>query len=217
MPSVLIVGANRGIGLGLAQAYHAAGFRVHATARQPAKARALRAIGDDLHLYELEVRDQRHGDALARALEGHALDVLIHNAGVYGERETPEEVMAINAEAPIHLAEQLLPALERGEGRKLVLMTSQLGARRGRSDSLGVYGDSKAALNDTFRERASAWRARGIHAIVMHPGWVRTDMGGKNATLSVEESVEGILKVVEELGPANHGRFLTWEGNEHPW
>lgn len=211
------MGANRGIGLGLARAYHTAGYRVHATAREPKKADALQKLGNDLTIHELDVRDRDRHEALARAFDGQALDILIHNAGVYGEKESRDDVMAINAEAPIRLAEGLLPALERGRQRKLVLMTSQLGARRGSRKSLGVYGDSKAALNDAFRERVPAWAKRGIHGIVMHPGWVRTDMGGKNATLSVEESVRGIVKVIDDLGPESHGRFLTWEGRDHPW
>jgi NAD(P)-dependent dehydrogenase (short-subunit alcohol dehydrogenase family) len=96
-------------------------------------------------------------------------------------------------------------------------MTSQLGARYGRKRSLGLYGDSKAALNDAFRTLAPGWSQQGVMAIVMHPGWVRTDMGGASAPLSVTESVAGIRQVVAQLAPAAHGRFWTWNGREHPW
>ena len=101
--------------------------------------------------------------------------------------------------------------------RKIVLMTSQLGARHGSNRSLGAYGDSKAALNDHFRQLAPAWGAEGLVTIVMHPGWVRTDMGGRGATLSVEESVTGMRQVIAGLTTAEHGRFWTWNGREHPW
>lgn len=100
---------------------------------------------------------------------------------------------------------------------RVVLMTSQMGARRGTEGSLGDYGDSKAALNDEFRLRADGWKLAGITGIVMHPGWVRTDMGGSGATISVEQSVTGIRRVVAGLSSSDHGRFYTWEGREHPW
>ena len=125
--------------------------------------------------------------------------------------------MAINAEAPIRVTEALLDAVRRGRGKKIVLMTSQLGARYGSSRSLGAYGESKAALNDRFRELAPAWGAEGLVGIVMHPGWVRTDMGGRGASLSVEESVTGMRQVIAGLTAAEHGRFWTWDGREHPW
>jgi NAD(P)-dependent dehydrogenase (short-subunit alcohol dehydrogenase family) len=96
-------------------------------------------------------------------------------------------------------------------------VSSQLGARRGNRGSLGDYGDSKAALNDELRLRAPGWAEQGLIAIVLHPGWVRTDMGGRAATLSVEESVTGIRNLVEGLTDAHHGRFWTWDGREHPW
>jgi NAD(P)-dependent dehydrogenase (short-subunit alcohol dehydrogenase family) len=100
---------------------------------------------------------------------------------------------------------------------KVVLMTSAMGSRRGRTGSLGDYGDSKAALNDEFRLRAPAWGVAGVVAVVMHPGWVRTDMGGSGATLSVEDSVAGIRRVISGLSTGDHGRFYNWDGTEQPW
>ena len=95
-------------------------------------------------------------------------------------------------------------------------MSSQMGARRGRSGSLGGYGDSKAALNDGLRARTATWAEHGITAIVMHPGWVRTDMA-PGGTISVSDSVAGITRVIETLTPDDHGKFFTWEGREHDW
>jgi NAD(P)-dependent dehydrogenase (short-subunit alcohol dehydrogenase family) len=129
----------------------------------------------------------------------------------------PQEVRRINTEAPIRVAQALLPAVTRSSEKKLVLLTSQLGARRGRTGSLGLYGDSKAALNAAFRAQAPAWGRGGLIALVMHPGWVRTEMGGVGAPVAVEESVRGMRQVIARITPADHDRFWTWEGREHPW
>jgi NAD(P)-dependent dehydrogenase (short-subunit alcohol dehydrogenase family) len=167
--------------------------------------------------HELEARHADHIAALAQAVASEGIDVLIHNAGVSDRKLSPQEVMRINAEAPIAVTQALLPAVQRGAEKKIVLMTSQLGARYGHSRRLGTYGESKAALNDAFRELAPTWGQAGLIAIVMHPGWVRTDMGGAAASLSVQESASGIRRVIDELTPAHHGRFWTWNGREHAW
>ena len=213
----MIVGASRGIGLELVRQYLAEGCRVHATTRKPGKPGALGKLGDELVLHELEVRDAEQIAALRDAVSGEGIDVLIHNAGVYGKGMSHEEVTSINADAPIRVTEALLDAVLRGREKKIVLMTSQLGARRGGRGDLGAYGESKASLNDQFRELAPAWGRNGISAIVVHPGWVRTDMGGQGASLSPQESASGIREVVAQLKPEDHGRFLTWDGREHPW
>jgi NAD(P)-dependent dehydrogenase (short-subunit alcohol dehydrogenase family) len=115
------------------------------------------------------------------------------------------------------LAQAMLAAVTRSREKKIVLLTSQLGARRGSTGSLGLYGDSKSVLNDAFRAHAPTWGRAGLLAIVMHPGWVRTDMGGAGAPLAVQESVHGMRQVVARVTSAEHGRFWTWEGREHPW
>ena len=217
MPSVMIIGASRGIGLELARQYTVAGWRVHATTRTPSRPGALGDLSGDLMLHELDVRCADHIAAVADALASEALDVLIHNAGVSGRSESRKEVMRINADAPIRVTQALLHAVKRGTEKKIVLITSQLGARRGGTHRLGVYGDSKAALNDAFREVAPVWGCEGLIAIVLHPGWVRTDMGGTWAPLSVEDSVSGMRQLISRLTPAEHGRFWTWDGREHSW
>ena len=217
MPTAAIIGASRGIGLGLAMQYAADGWRVYATSRTPERPGALGEIRGDVHIHELEVTDRAQQRALGGALAGEAIDVLIHNAGVYGTGMSAATVNRINAEAPIEVAEALIGSVLRSEQKKIALISSQVGARRGSRRSLGKYGDSKAALNDRFRAIERDWRAAGCLAVVIHPGWVRTDMGGSGASLSVEESARGIRRMMAELDESHHGRFWTWDGREHPW
>jgi NAD(P)-dependent dehydrogenase (short-subunit alcohol dehydrogenase family) len=217
MPTVMIIGASRGIGLELARQYADDGWRVHATTRTPAQPGPLGTLAGDVVLHTLDVCHAAQVATLAAAVAQEGIDVLIHNAGVSGWGMPRAEVMAINADAPIRVAQALLPAVTRSTEKKIVLMTSQLGARHGQRRSLGLYGDSKAALNDAFRELAPAWGRQGVVAIVMHPGWVRTDMGGASASLSAAESVTGMRQVIARLTVAAHGRFWTWNGREHPW
>ncbi len=214
--TVLVVGASRGIGLELSAQYLAAGWSVRATTRTPQRPGALGQIGLGLVIHGLDVRSGADLTGLRTALDGVALDVLIHNAGVY-HGVSAREMHEVNAVAPIRVADALIDRVAASGRGRIVLMTSQMGARRGASGSLGAYGDSKAALNDAFRRRASDWGRRGVVAIVMHPGWVRTDMGGASAPLGVAESVAGIRAVVDGLSADHHGRFWTWDGREHPW
>jgi NAD(P)-dependent dehydrogenase (short-subunit alcohol dehydrogenase family) len=210
MASVLIIGASRGIGLGLVDIHLEEGWVVHTTTRDGSGHRA------DPHLvtHPFDVRDVGQLDAVVEAID-RPLDRIVHNAGII--RGSRAEIMEVNAEAPIRTVGALLEAGRLRPGGQVAIMTSQMGARRGRSGSLGDYGDSKAALNDEFRSRAAEWAELGAVAVVIHPGWVRTDMGGSGAPLSVGQSVAGMMQVMRSLGPADHGRFLTWDGRDHPW
>jgi NAD(P)-dependent dehydrogenase (short-subunit alcohol dehydrogenase family) len=213
--TVLIVGASRGIGLELARQYAAAGSVVHATTRTPDAPGALGGIEGTVHLHRLDVRDAEHVAALRARLEGVALDVLIHNAGVYSGSQA--ELTEVNTEAPLRLGDSFEGNVAAAEGA-LALMSSGMGARRGRRTSaLGSYARSKAELNDGLRLRAARWADMGITAIVINPGWVRTDMGGSGAPLDVVTSVTGIRRLIDGLTPDMGGRFWSWDGTEHPW
>jgi len=213
---ILVVGASRGIGAELARQHLADGHPVHATVRDVTAPGELAGINGPLTLHQLDVRDQHQTRLLAASLVDADLAVVIHNAGIY-RGVTREELMEVNAAAPIRTVAALVEHGAVRRGGVVAIMTSQLGARRDRQGSLGDYGDSKAALNDEFRMRAPEWGEDGIIAVVVHPGWVRTDMGGPTATLGVAESAAGIRRLIDGLTPAAHGRFWTWDGREHPW
>jgi len=216
MPSVLIIGASRGIGLGFVRDYAADGWEVHTTTRDIGDPGDLTDISGNVSLYQLEVRNKDQIAALAGAFEGRGIDLLIHNAGVL-RGVSRDEMMAINADAPFDVVSALLPAVERGDGKKIAILTSQMGARNGGRTPSADYGASKCALNDRFRETEPEWRAMGITAVVFHPGWVATDMGGRGAPVSVDESVSGMRRTIAGLSPSDSGKFLTWKGTEHPW
>lgn len=210
MPSVLIVGASRGIGLGLVDVHLESGWEVHATTRDGSAPRRDPAV----HPHLLDVRVERHLDELLVQMSD-PVDRIIHNAGILRAPRT--DLMEVNAEAPIRIVETLLLGGRLRRNGEVAIMTSQMGARRGRSGSLGDYGDSKAVLNDEFRKRSANWRELGAIAVVIHPGWVQTDMGGDGAAITVRESVEGIKETLDDLAESDHGKFLTWDGRVHPW
>jgi NAD(P)-dependent dehydrogenase (short-subunit alcohol dehydrogenase family) len=214
--SVLVVGASRGIGAELVRQYLADGFRVHATVRDIAAPGELAGLDGQLVLHTLDVRDPDQTGLVAAELAGSALGIVIHNAGI-GRPFPREQIMEVNAVAPIRMIESLLGAGAVADGGVIAIITSQMGSRRGRTGSLGDYGDSKARLNDEFRRRAPHWRRQGVLGVVVHPGWVRTDMGGPGASLGVEESVTGVRRLIAGLTEEQHGRFWNWDGFERPW
>ena len=210
MAAVAVIGASRGIGLGLVQAYVEAGHEVHATVRDPNAVSADIRVASNVNLHVLDVRDAQQLEALIGALP--TLDILIHNAGISANGVDAQTLHAVNVDAPIRVVTALLPKLS-ADGR-IALMSSRMGSRGHSGGKLTPYGESKAALNDSFRAHVGAWP--GI-AVVMHPGWVRTDMGGNSAPLSVVQSVAGIRGVIDGLTNAQHGHFLNYDGAELPW
>lgn len=218
MPSVMIIGASRGLGLGIVQAYAAAdGWQVHATTRTLESPGELGGVEGDVTLYQLDVIDAGQIHALAVALEGRAIDLLIHNAGVYGDDMSRDLVLTTNAEAPFKVINALMPAVDRGQQKMIVILSSHTGSRNGGPTPSGVYGASKAALNDRYREVEPEWRERGIVSVAFHPGWVRTDMGGASAPVTVADSVRGMRQMIRTLGRDDSGKFLDWQGKEIPW
>jgi NAD(P)-dependent dehydrogenase (short-subunit alcohol dehydrogenase family) len=225
MPTVLVTGAGRGLGLEFAKQYAADDWRVIATVRDVKKAKDLEALGAKVEIHRLDVTDYKAVAALGRELARDKIDVAIANAGVSLARNmTPGDIDAnawidtlkVNTFAPLALAGAVLKPVERSEGKKLIAITSRLGSI-GANDAGGQYAyrSSKAALNAAWR--SLAMDHRGAIAVVLHPGWVRTDMGGPGAPVSPKESIAGMRRVIAKLTPADSGRFFNYDGTEIPW
>jgi NAD(P)-dependent dehydrogenase (short-subunit alcohol dehydrogenase family) len=239
MPTVLITGASRGLGLELARQYVEAGWRVIACARSPAKAADLgaRAAASNgrMTVHPLDVTDHGQIEALARELDGLPIDVLVNSAGVMGRESFADKGMSIqrfgqtdyddwmhtlrvNAFGPMKLAEAFVENVAASEQKKLVTLTSMVGSMgQNTFGGLYAYRSSKAAANCIMKSMAIDLQRRGIIALPMHPGWVRTEIGGPRGELDVATSAAGMRKVIEGLTPAQAGRFLQWDGRELPW
>lgn len=226
MPTVLVTGANRGVGLEFAKSYAADGWRVHACARNIEKARELRALDGDVVVHKLDVTDGLKVASLARELAGEAIDLLINNAGVRGSRagfgETDyddwAQVLQVNTMAPLRMVERFVDLIERSERRLVVNIASIMGSI-GRTSSGGdyIYRSSKSALNMVTRVLANDLAARGITVISFHPGWVRTDMGGPGASISPAESVAGMRRKIDAASAADSGSFFNYDGTPIEW
>jgi NAD(P)-dependent dehydrogenase (short-subunit alcohol dehydrogenase family) len=230
---VLLTGANRGIGLEFARQLLAAGDRVVATCRHPGKATALNTLAGEhpgrLHVLPLDVADARSRAELVRELplvigdDGH-IDLLVNNAGVLhsGERfgslsaDALEDAFRVNALGPYLLTQALAPLF--ADGARVANLSSQLGSI-GNCSRFGTpsYNISKAAQNMATRLLAHALADRGIIVLALHPGWVRTDMGGPDANVEPAEAVSGLLRVVDGAETASSGGFFDWQGERHPW
>ncbi len=227
MPTVLITGANRGLGLEFARQYATDGWTVYATARKPEEAAELAACGPDLSIHALDLKDSGSIRRLAADLAGKPLDLVIANAGVIGSREMLatevdealfHETFQVNTIAPLELAGALLPNLRLGQLKKLVCISSRLGSI-GYNATGGQYPyrASKAALNMIWKCLAVDYAKEGIIAAAISPGWVRTDMGGDGAPLDPETSVTNMRRVIDRLTPAENGKFFEHMGDELPW
>ena len=226
MPTVMITGANRGVGFELARRYAADGWRVLATCRDPAKADGLEGLAGDVHVHRLDVTDNARADALAKELEGEAIDVLINNAGISDMRKEREngvdyerwaDTLRINTMAPHKISDAFAGHVARSETKVIVAISSRMGSIELNPGGDYAYRSSKAALNLVMKGLAGDLRGRGITVAVLHPGWVRTDMGGEGADIEVGESAAGLHAVIAGLGAADSGRFFNYDGTEIPW
>ncbi len=225
----LIVGANRGIGLGVTKEFLARGWDVVATARQPDKATALHAL-DSSHpgrvsIQPLDTSDTNALDGFAATLGGKMLDAVLINAGVSGPDHRSASVatmaetgalMFTNAIAPVRLARLLADHVRPGSG-VVAFTSSVMGSVAVNPGGHELYRASKAALNSLARGLWGELNARKLTLISLHPGWVRTDMGGPSAAVSVEDSATGMVAVIEKANGAHQHRFLDYTGAELPW
>lgn len=225
--TALITGASRGLGLEFARQYAADGWRVIATCRQPKAAKALAALKGDVRVRVLDVTDPVQVRSLARALKSEAIDLLVNNAGIFGPRREVfgrvdtnawNEVFRVNVMGPMMVSEAFADHVARSERKTIVALTSMMGSvAQNESGGAYIYRSSKAALNMVMKGLSLTLKPRKISVVMMHPGWVRTDMGGASAHLGVEESVTALRRVIAGLKPADSGRFFNYDGNEIPW
>lgn len=227
METVLITGASRGIGLELTRQFLALGYDVISTYRgQPSTQLKSLLVNSSLTLHELEVTDETSIANLASKLSNVQLDILINNAGVIGSEEQSIETInsdewlntfAVNSISPLMVSRALLELLETSANPRIVTISSQMGALNRESYGMYAYRSSKAAVNKVMQVLALELKPKGIVVCPIHPGWVKTDMGGKDADITVEESASGIVKLARNLTLEQSGKFLTWQGVEHVW
>jgi NAD(P)-dependent dehydrogenase (short-subunit alcohol dehydrogenase family) len=239
MPTILITGASRGLGLEAVRQYAAALWRVIACARKPDAAAELNEIasgsGGRVTVHPLDVAEHGQIEALADRLNGLPIDVLLNSAGVMGRESFADKGMTIqrfgqtdyddwmdtlrvNLFGPMKMAEAFADNVAASEQKKIVTLTSIVGSvGQNTFGGLYAYRSSKAAANCIMKTMALDLGRRGIIALPMHPGWVRTDIGGPRGDLDAATSVAGLRNVIAGLTPANAGHFLQWDGRELPW
>jgi NAD(P)-dependent dehydrogenase (short-subunit alcohol dehydrogenase family) len=236
MPTILITGANRGLGLEFVRQYAAEGWEVHACCRKPEGADALRALGETgarLRLHALDVADFPRIDTLAHELKGTALDVLLNNAGAFGPRlragddrgqffeamdyEAWAQVLRVNTLAPLKMAEAFVEHVAASAQRKIITLTSSMGSIAETSGGFYAYRSSKAAVNMVMASLARDLAGRGIKVAALCPGWVRTDMGGPAAPVMKEDSVRGLRRLIAGLTAARSGTFTHYDGTAVAW
>jgi len=222
MPTILITGANRGLGLEFVRQYAQRGWRVLATVRDPLKGRPASEAGAEV--YVCDFADPRQIVRLGEALGRVEIDVALANAGIYGDRQEfgsvdPDlflEAVRVNALAPLKLAEVVVPRLV---GRKVFAAISSKMGSIADNTSGGSYGyrASKAALDMVIKTLAVDLAGQGVVAVALSPGWVRTEMGGPSAPLDAPTAVAGLCRVLDGVGPADSGCFLHWDGTRVAW
>lgn len=231
MPTVLITGANRGLGFGFCKKYAENSWKVIACCRNPDVAAGLVALAQRFENIRIETLDTSNFDQidnLSKKLAGLSIDVLINNAGVYDDDRGNSfgrldysrwlASFTVNTMAPVKMAESFLPQLKQGEKKLIVSISSLMGsiADNGSGGSI-LYRTSKAALNAAMKNLSIDLGAQGLGVLILHPGWVQTDMGGKNALINVSTSVEGMCNAIDNFELTNTGAFVNYEGKLLPW
>lgn len=222
-PTVLVTGANRGLGLEFSRQYSEAGWSVIGTARSPERADELNGL--DVEVLQLDVTDRDSIAALVESLDGRPIDLLINNAGIFPVVNRLEDIDAddytrtlmVNTVGPMLVTQALLPNLRAGMQKRIVGITSRLGSTELSGGNYYGYRESKAALNMFAKTLAGELGPEGFVSLAVHPGWARTDMGGANATQSAEEAVTGMRAVIDSAGADQNGAFIGFDGETVPW
>ena len=245
MPTVLITGANRGLGLEFVEQYACDDWGVIACCRAPGKADALQALAQThahIRIEALDVVNDKSIKTLADRLKDTPIDILINNAGIFSgvgidgshfpsdtsdtsqnfgsiDSLAWEKVLRVNTIAPLMMIESFLPHLQKGNSKKIINITSRMGSLtelEKKSGSL-AYRSSKTALNSAMRTIASDLSNLGLIIINIHPGWVKTDMGGAHANMTPQQSITHLRQTIAALKPENSGQFMNYDGSIIPW
>ncbi|MDG2176711.1 MAG: SDR family oxidoreductase [Gammaproteobacteria bacterium] len=231
METILITGANRGLGLEFVRQFLARGDKVIACCRAPNEAVELQALNNDgLEIFPLDVGNEKAIQSLPGRLSGtlkeSKIAMFINNAGIYGQTQSldeadPEEwlqVFRINTIAPFLLTRALLPLMDSQLPGKLIFLSSKMGSIADNGGgSTYIYRTSKAALNQVMKSLSIDLADQGLLTAALHPGWVRTDMGGPNGLIDANESVSGMMRVIDALDATTSGRFFNFDGAEISW
>jgi NAD(P)-dependent dehydrogenase (short-subunit alcohol dehydrogenase family) len=231
MRNMLVTGANRGLGLEFARQYAADGWKVYAACRDPDAARELVQLaaesGGAIRVLALEVTDAASVRAAAQSLAGDPIDLLVNNAGVGSPKKQRlgsldyaawAQVLDVNTLGPMRVVEAFLDNIANGSDRKIVTLTSAMGSiADNASGGSYAYRSSKAAVNIVMKSLSIDLAPRGISCVVVHPGWVRTAMGGPDGKLTPAESVTALRRLIAGLKPQDTGRFFNYDGKPYPW
>jgi NAD(P)-dependent dehydrogenase (short-subunit alcohol dehydrogenase family) len=226
---VLVTGANRGIGLEFVRQYADNGYRVIACCRDPRKAVSLNALAAAsnarISVHALDVSDFGQIERLALALKDESIDILINNAGFYPQSSFGsidysdwDKAFHINAMAPMKMVQSFIKHIASSRLRKVVTLSSKMGsiADNGSGGSY-IYRTSKVAVNMVMKSLSIDLKPLRIAATTLHPGWVKTNMGGSNALITMGVSVAGMRAVIDQLTTDNAGKFIAYDGQEIPW
>ena len=227
MPTVLITGANRGLGWEYARQYADEGWRVIATCRDPQNAMELSSLEGDLEIHALDIGDHDKILSLANSLRKEAIDLLLNNAGIFDpcpsklgdiDYNTWKDFMHINVMSPLMVCASFSDHVAASNLKKIAIMSSKMGSIDDNSSGGSyVYRSTKAALNAVMKSLSIDLGRRDISVVILHPGWVRTDMGGPNGLIDAPESVNGLRQVIKGVNLKNSGRFYNYDGSEIPW
>lgn len=228
MATVLITGTSRGIGLAFTKQYAQDGWQVIACCRAPERALALQTLAkthNNIQLIDLDVANFEQIDLVAAQLKNTPIDVLINNAGVYPESSLTDTdfkdwatAFKINSMAPLRMTQAFLPNLVQGKQKKVATLSSKMGSiDDNTSGSEYIYRSSKVAVNMVMKSLSLDLAQYKIAVVILHPGWVITDMGGPNGLIDAKTSVTGLRQVIENLSLENSGRFIGYNGQEVAW
>lgn len=229
-PTILITGANRGIGLKLTEQFAEDGWQVLACCRNPADAGQLQALTERdlaIELHALDVTNYEQMATLADQLGNRPIDILLSNAGIYGSKgvgfgevdaEEWRQVLEVNTIAPLMLVQAFVDQVAASQQKLVAVISSKVGSIADNSSGGSyIYRSSKTAVNQVVKSLSVDLAGRNITVISLHPGWVKTDMGGSNADISTDESVSGLKSILQSAGPAQSGQFIEFNGNSIPW